>query len=65
MLTEKDKELMATRSQIHSQLAKIVHRTWYIFDPDRKAKARDTFRQGQTKAAIKDNQQQLANTATL
>ena len=43
-MTEKDKELMDTKGQIQKQLGKIVHRTWYIFDPEKKAKAKDTYK---------------------
>ena len=44
MLTEKDKEAMETKSQIQKQLSKIVHRTWYIFDEDKKLKCKDTLK---------------------
>lgn len=54
MLTEKEKEDMETRKEIQHQLQKIVHRTWYIFDPDKQKNAKDTFAKGQ-KNAVKPN----------
>ena len=42
LITEKDKEIMDIKEQVQKQLGKIVHRTWYIFDEDKKKKAADT-----------------------
>eukprot|EP00347_Sterkiella_histriomuscorum_P024380 403331322 len=47
LLTEKDKEEIETKKQIQKQLSKIVHRTWYIFDPEKQGRAKDTFKKGQ------------------
>lgn len=44
ILTDKDQEIMETKSQIQKQLSKIVHRTMYIFDPDKRKKSRETFK---------------------
>ena len=43
-MTEKDRELMETRVQIQKQLQKIVHRTWHIFDPEKKVKAKENYK---------------------
>jgi len=50
-ISEKERELMETRAQIQRQLGKIVHRTWYIFDPEKKEQAKDTFKRGQANVA--------------
>jgi len=48
MMSEKDKMKLETKQKIQGQLQKIVHRTWYIFDPEKKKIALNTFKEGQT-----------------
>ena len=38
LLNQSEKDKLQKKSEIEKRLQKIVHRTWYIFDPSKKKK---------------------------
>jgi hypothetical protein len=46
ILSDGEIEQMETKKKIQRQLMKIVHRTWYIFDPEKQKQVGNTFKAG-------------------